>query len=291
MRLFPVRLTFLKAQALGNDFLIVDARSPSFRGSAGPRATWVRQIAERRQGVGFDQLLWLEPGVAGVAAMVRIFNADGGEVGQCGNGLRCVGRYLFTRGEGSAGVLSVRCAGGPVTLSLRADGWVQADMGAPCLEPAKVPFTAASQAITYALEVAGESVEAMVLSLGNPHAVLRVERIEQAPVACWGAALCAHARFPQGVNVTFMQVAARDAVLLRVYERGVGETPACGSGACAAVAAGRLRGWLDHRVRARFPGGELEVHYEGGDRSILLAGPAEIVYEGNLQVIDDETFH
>ncbi len=278
-----MELSFLKAQALGNDFMLVDARTSAPGWAAVLNPPWVRRVADRRLGVGFDQLLWLEPGTEGVAAGLRIFNADGGEVGQCGNGLRCVGRYLFERGEGARGTLRVACASGAVVLGLRADGWVQAEMGAPCLEPARVPFEAAEQARSYSLEVAGEVVEAMVLGLGNPHAVLRVERLEEAPVARLGAALNAHARFPLGVNVTFMRVAAPNMIQLRVYERGAGETPACGSGACAAAAAGRLRGWLEDRVRVCFPGGELEVHYEGGENSMLLAGPAAIVYTGKMQ--------
>jgi len=272
-------LRFTKMHGLGNDFVVVDA----IRQAVSLAPEQVRCLADRRFGVGCDQVLLVEPArLSGTAFHYRIFNADGSEVEQCGNGARCFARFVRDQGFTRDDVIKVGTARGPITLYVEPDGQVRVDMGAPRLDPADLPFDAPARAPTYPIEVGGEVVEIGAVSMGNPHAVLLVEDVASAPVERLGPLLEAHPRFPRRVNVGFMAVKGRDRIDLRVYERGSGETLACGTGACAAVVSGRLRGLLDERVTVRLPGGELRVSWRGGDAPVWMTGPAVTVFEGTI---------
>lgn len=275
------RWRFCKMQGLGNDFVVIDATKRPF--SQPPDA--IRRLADRRFGVGFDQLLLVEPPPGGdFDFSYRIFNADGGEVGQCGNGARCFARFVREQGLSDRDRLRVATVGGALELRLRSDGQVTVDMGRPRLEPRDVPLLVAQRASAYKLVVGDEAVEFGAVSMGNPHAVLRVPDVELAPVEQLGRALQAHPAFPESVNVGFMQICDTAEVRLRVFERGSGETPACGSGACAAVVVGRLRGWLDESVKVFLPGGSLSVRWPGGSCPVEMTGPAERVFDGNIEL-------
>jgi len=272
-------LRFTKMHGLGNDFVVVDA----IRQAVSLSPEQVRCLADRRFGVGCDQVLLVEPArLSGTAFHYRIFNADGSEVEQCGNGARCFARFVRDQGFTRDDVIKVGTARGPITLYVEPDGQVRVDMGAPRLDPADLPFDAPARAPTYPIEVGGEVVEIGAVSMGNPHAVLLVEDVASAPVERLGPLLEAHPRFPRRVNVGFMAVKGRDRIDLRVYERGSGETLACGTGACAAVVSGRLRGLLDEHVTVRLPGGELRVSWWGDDAPVWMTGPAVTVFEGTI---------
>ncbi|HYW90863.1 MAG TPA: diaminopimelate epimerase [Gammaproteobacteria bacterium] len=275
-------LEFTKMQGLGNDFVVIDAVAAPVELS-GER---LRRLADRRFGVGCDQVLMLERAPAGSQAdfRYRIFNADGGEVEQCGNGARCMARFARERGylRGPRAVFDT--AGGLIRLRIERDGRVRADMGVPRLEPGEIPFEAPRREATYALAVDGERRTIAALSLGNPHAVLQVPDVDRAPVAELGSRIERHPRFPRRVNVGFMQVAGRNRIRLRVYERGVGETLACGTGACAAAVAGRLQGLLDARVTVELRGGELTVEWEGEGKPVSMTGPGEVVFTGEIEL-------
>jgi diaminopimelate epimerase len=275
-----VRIDFTKMHSLGNDFVIIEAPSG---GALPSRAQW-RSLADRHTGVGFDQALVLgPPRSAGSHTYYRIYNADGSEAEQCGNGARCIARYLRLRDRDSAATLRMGSPGGEIEARLLADGQVAVDLGAPDFEPARVPFLATAAEATYSMEVAGEHIEFGAVSMGNPHAVLRVAAVENADVSGIGAALQAHPRFPQQVNVGFMQIIDSAHVRLRVYERGVGETRACGTGACAAVAVGRNLGLLGAEVEVHVPGGRLGVHWDGPGQHVWLTGPAEVAFTGHAE--------
>ena len=214
----------------------------------------------------------------------RIFNADGSEVGQCGNGARCFARFVHEEGLTVKDCVVVETASGLLTLNLLADDQVRVNMGIPALEPADIPFEASQRAVSYPLQVGDKSLWISAVSMGNPHAVLLVEDVDNAPVASLGPLIERHPRFPQRVNAGFMQVLDRTQIRLRVFERGAGETTACGSGACAAVVAGRLQGLLEAQVRVTLPGGELVVSWAGEDSPVYLTGPATRVYEGQIEL-------
>jgi diaminopimelate epimerase len=272
-------MRFTKMHGLGNDFVVVDA----IRQTVALDPTQVRFLADRRFGVGCDQVLLVEPArLPGTAFHYRIFNADGSEVEQCGNGARCFARFVRDQGLARDDVIAVGTARGPITLYVEPDGQVRVDMGAPRFEPADLPFDAPARALTYPIEVGGERVEIGAVSMGNPHAVVLVADVDSAPVGRLGPLLESHPRFPRRVNVGFMAVQGRDRIDLRVYERGSGETLACGTGACAAVVSGRLRGLLDENVRVRLPGGELRIAWQGGDAPVWMTGPAVTVFEGAI---------
>jgi len=274
-------LRFTKMHGLGNDFVVIDAIHQ--RVALTPEQ--VRFLADRHFGVGCDQVLLVEPArLAGTDFNYRIFNADGSEVEQCGNGARCFARFVRDRGFTDQDAIRVGTARGPITLHVEPDGQVRVNMGSPRLDPADLPFEAPARADTYPVEVGGEVVEIGAVSMGNPHAVLLVEDAATAPVERLGPLLESHPRFPRRVNVGFMAVRARDRIDLRVYERGSGETLACGTGACAAVVSGRLRGLLDEQVRVRLPGGELRVAWQGGDAPVWMTGPAAAVFEGTIEL-------
>jgi diaminopimelate epimerase len=266
---------------LGNDFLVLDALESSVKLSDGR----VRELADRRTGVGFDQLLLLEaPKSKDFHANYRIFNADGGEVEQCGNGVRCVARYLANRGLVDGGAVRLGTIAGPVQAELEADGLVRANMGVPRLSPKDIPFEAGARAMEYELDVDGRKVEIGAVSMGNPHAILDVADVDTAPVAELGPRIEHHPRFPKRANVGFAQWQDRNAMRLRVWERGTGETLACGTGACAAVVWGRLLGWLDERVEVQLRGGRLVVSWQGEGTPVWMTGPAVTVYEGQIEL-------
>jgi diaminopimelate epimerase len=274
-------LKFTKMHGLGNDFVVVDG----VRQRVSLTGDQVRFLADRRRGVGCDQLLLVEPSRGTNADFrYRIFNADGGEVEQCGNGARCFARFVLDEGLTDKRRIAVETAGGPMELVLLDDGQVRVNMGLPRLEPADIPFDAPERAANYALDVAGQHIEIGAASMGNPHAVLKVDDIDLAPVAVLGPLIERHLRFPKRVNVGFMQVVARDRIRLRVFERGAGETAACGSGACAAAVIGQVQGLLDAEVRVSLPGGDLVISWAGAGEPLYMTGPATRVFEGQIDL-------
>jgi diaminopimelate epimerase len=262
---------------LGNDFVLIrgDGRDV-------PVQERIRELADRRRGVGFDQLLWLEaPRRSGDDIHYRIFNSDGTEAEQCGNGARCIARLIARPGQRE---LCLGHGKGSVRARLETDGTVTIEMAVPEFRPEAIPFRATEQALRYALTVDESSVEAGVVSMGNPHAVLRVADVDAAPVQQLGPRLECHERFPNRANIGFMQVLAPDRIRLRVFERGVGETSACGTGACAAVVIGRTWSLLDPLVTVELPGGALQVRWEGPGLPVWMTGEAVTVFEGTIQV-------
>lgn len=270
---------FVKMQGLGNDFVLLDLRAQHLSLQAAELA----RLADRRYGVGCDQILVLEtPELPEAAVRYRVFNADGSAAEHCGNGVRCVARYLQLRGEAAAGALKVQIAERCYTLELQADGQVRVEMGVPVFAPDGIPLAAAQEALRYELDFEGSRLAFGAVSMGNPHAVFLVDDIELAPVATLGAQLQAHPLFPVRVNAGFLQVKDAGHVLLRVFERGVGETPACGTGACAAVAVGRRWGLLGADVLVTLRGGQLRIEWEGPGSVLYMTGPAELVFEGSI---------
>ena len=278
-----MRLAFTKMHGLGNDFIVFDARGPD----EVPSAAVLRRLADRRTGIGFDQALVLSPPARpGTDVHYRIFNADGSEVEQCGNGARCIARLVASRAAISDRTLVMDSPGGLVNARLRADGLVSVAMGVPNFDPRSLPFDAEREAGTYRIDLPSGPVEFGAVSIGNPHAVIRVRSAQAAPVDTVGPAMENHARFPRRVNVGFLEIVAPDHVRLRVFERGVGETQACGTGACAAVAVGRRHGPLAEEVRVDLPGGRLIVQWPGPGEPIWLTGPAETAFEGQVELPD-----
>ena len=276
-----MQLKFTKMQALGNDFVVLNALAAPIRLTPDQ----LRRIADRHFGVGCDQILQVEPPRGPDTDFhYRIFNADGGEVEQCGNGARCFVRYLHDRGLTQKTKVRVGTLGGVIVPRLEADGRVTVDMGPPEFEPARIPFDAARRASVYELEVAGRQVPISALSMGNPHAVQLVPDVANAPVASEGPLIEHHPRFPRRANAGYMQIVDRGRVRLRVYERGAGETLACGTGACAAVVAGIARGLLDESVVVTTRGGDLGISWAGDAAPVMMTGPAETVYEGEIEV-------
>ena len=273
-------LRFTKMHGLGNDFVVIDG----IRQTVVLDPARIRRLADRHFGIGCDQVLLVEASDRPDADFrYRIFNADGGEVEQCGNGARCFARFVRDRGLTDKDDLRVTTAGGLLRLQVQPDGRVAVDMGQPELEPAEIPFFADRRARRYASAADGMDLDIGAVSMGNPHAVLVVDDVDRAPVAHLGPLLERHGRFPKRANVGFMQIVAPDHIRLRVFERGAGETLACGSGACAAVVAGRLWGLLWPNVRVALRGGELTVHWAGEGESVLMTGPAENVFEGWIE--------
>jgi diaminopimelate epimerase len=276
-----MRIDFTKMHGVGNDFVVFDA--PADQSLLQPAR--LRTLADRCSGIGFDQALVLEaPRRSDTAAFYRIFNADGDEVEQCGNGARCIAALLHRRGLTRNGALTLDSPAGLVRARIEPPGLVSVDLGVPDFDPRSLPFEAAREADSYPLEVAGRTLDIGAVSIGNPHAVLSVAAIESAPVASLGPAIERHPRFPKRVNAGFLQIVGRGEVRLRVYERGAGETRSCGTGACAAVAVGRRRGLLDGEVRVGVRGGELRVNWRGRGEHIWLTGPAEVSFEGHVEV-------
>jgi len=270
-------LRFTKMEGLGNDFVVVDATRTPF--ALSPEQ--IRRLADRRFGVGCDQVLVVETARGDADFGYRIFNADGGEVEQCGNGARCFVVYVREHGLTDKQVIRVETLGGLVVPALEADGEVSVDMGVPRFAPADIPFIGGTGAIVEPLDVGGRIVEISALSMGNPHAVQLVDDVDAAPVAMLGPRIEAHPRFPKRVNAGFMEIIDRATIRLRVYERGAGETLACGTGACAAVVAGIRRGLLDARVRVHTRGGPLTIAWSGDASPVMMKGPARTVFEGD----------
>ena len=276
-----MKLKFTKMQGAGNDFMVVDATRVPFTLDA----PGIRRLADRHFGIGFDQLLVVEPARSTNAEFYyRIFNADGGEVSQCGNGARCFVRYVHDKGLSEKSAIRVETRSGVIEPRLENNGMVSVNMGKPVFEPSRIPFAAEQQALTYWLEVAGRQLEISALSMGNPHAVQVVADVDAAPVHSEGSQIENHPRFPERVNAGYMQIVSREQIRLRVFERGSGETLSCGSGACAAAVAGIARGLLDSPVQVDTRGGILSIAWPGGTQPVSMSGPAQSVFEGEIEL-------
>lgn len=276
-----MKLKFSKMHGLGNDFVVIDG----VRQSVHLTREQIRFLADRHFGVGCDQLLLVEPArQPGVDFRYRIFNADGGEVEQCGNGARCFVRFVHDQGLTAKSEIRVETQAGVIGPRLEADGMVTVDMGVPIFEPARIPFVSDTDAPVQPLKVGDRTVEIGAVSMGNPHAVQVVENVDRHPVTEEGPLIESHLRFPQRVNAGFMAVQDRHHIKLRVYERGAGETLACGTGACAAVVSGIRRGLLDSPVRVSTRGGELSIAWAGGGTPVLMTGPAVTVFSGEIDL-------
>ena len=276
-----MRLKFTKMHGLGNDFVVLDATHAPLA----LERDQLRLLADRHFGIGCDQILQVEsPRSPDTDFYYRIFNADGGEVEQCGNGARCFVRFVREHGLTDKTEIRVGTQSGVIVPKLEADGRVTVDMGVPQFEPARIPFFAERRALTYQLDVGGTAIEISALSMGNPHAVQVVKDVDAAPVLTQGPAIEAHARFPQRVNAGYTQIIDRGRIKLRVYERGAGETLACGSGACAAVVAGIQRNLLDDSVVVATRGGDLGISWQGEGKPVLMTGPAVTVFSGEIEL-------
>ncbi len=276
-----MKLRFAKMHGLGNDFMMVELVTQ--RGTPTPEQ--IRAWSDRRTGIGFDQFLAVLPPTDPCADFrMRIFNADGSEAEQSGNGARCVARFVVDEGLIVKRDLELETAGGPIRTELLADGQVRVNMGVPRTEPRALPFVAEGESISYVVDLAGEEVEVTPVSMGNPHAVVFVDNVAEVDVERVGGALQRHERFPEEVNVGFLQVVDRRFGRLRVYERGAGETRACGSGACAAMVAARLHDRFDQRAKISLPGGKLRLEWQGPGAPATLSGPTQLVYTGRIEL-------
>ena len=274
-------MQFSKMHGLGNDFMVVDAVTQNVYFSP----ELIRRLADRHLGIGFDQLLIVEPPYdPDLDFHYRIFNADGSEVAQCGNGARCFARFVRLKGLTNKNDIRVSTQTGRMVLSVNQDELVRVNMGEPNFEPQHVPFRANKAENIYLLRTAEQTVMCGVASMGNPHCVLQVDSVQTAAVETLGPVLESHERFPERVNVGFMEVVNREHIRLRVYERGAGETQACGSGACAAVAVGIQQGLLAEKVRVDLPGGTLNISWKGPGTPLYMTGPATHVYDGFIHL-------
>lgn len=274
-------LNFTKMHGLGNDFMVVDGVTQNVFLSP----DHIKKLADRNFGIGFDQLLMVEPPYdPDLDFHYRIFNADGTEVSQCGNGARCFARFVHLKGLTNKSAIKVSTKSGNMVLYLENNNQVTVNMGRPILEPKKVPFIAQQQENTYLLRSNNDTVMCGVASMGNPHCVVIVDDVDTAPVEDLGARLECHERFPEKANIGFMQILSRDHVKLRVFERGAGETLACGSGACAAVVIGRIQDLLNSKVQVDLPGGTLHIRWHDENSPVKMTGPAEYVFDGQLHL-------
>ncbi len=274
-------LKFTKMHGLGNDFVVLDLVSQPFN----LRGHHVRKLANRHTGIGCDQLLVVEaPQNPDMDFRYRVYNADGREVEQCGNGARCLAKFVQDKKLTRKHIIQFETTTGNIALKVREGCQVEVNMGVPELSPAKIPFRDEAVASRYVLQINGEDYSIGAVSMGNPHAVLEVAAIESAPVETLGPLIEAHSDFPQRVNAGFMQILSRQEINLRVYERGVGETLACGTGACAAVVSGRISGLLDEAVTVNLTGGALQILWAGEDQPVIMAGPATTVFEGTVRL-------
>ncbi|MDF0606419.1 diaminopimelate epimerase [Neisseriaceae bacterium TC5R-5] len=276
-----MQLKFTKMHGLGNDFMVIDGTKQPI--TLTPEQ--IRLLGNRHFGIGFDQLLLVEmPHHPGNDFRYRIFNNDGGEVEQCGNGARCFARFVYEQELTNKQKIRVETAKGVIVPEYQHDGQAKVNMGIPRFEPAAIPFDADAEAICHLLELGDDQVEISVVSMGNPHAVQVVTDIHQAPVLTQGAAIEQHPRFPQRVNAGFMQIISRQEIQLRVFERAAGETLACGTGACAAVVAGIRRGLLDNSVVVHTRGGDLTISWLGAGEEVMMTGPAITVFQGEVSI-------
>ena len=274
-------MKFTKMHGLGNDFGVIDAVTQNVRVSA----SMVERLANRSMGIGCDQVLVIEPpSDSNIDFNYRIFNQDGGEVEQCGNGARCLARYVQDRQLTGKNPIRVKTMNRVMTLELMDNKLVRVDIGVPQFEPSEIPFETDQRALLYPIDVDGKSYEIAAVSIGNPHAVLQVDDIDNAPVSELGAKLESHPRFPNKVNVGFMQIVDRENINLRVFERGVGETRACGSGACAAAVAAMQQELVDSSVTVHLTGGDLRINWRGSSEPILMTGPAVSVFHGRIRI-------
>ncbi|CAA6804847.1 MAG: Diaminopimelate epimerase (EC [uncultured Thiotrichaceae bacterium] len=276
-----MQLPFTKMHGLGNDFVMLDGVSRSIELST----EQVRFLADRHFGIGCDQLLLVENYDGDEADFrYRIFNADGSEVEQCGNGARCFANFVRDQQLTDKTTIPVMTAGGRIILNIEADNQVKVDMGVPCFEPEVIPFISEQRQTLYTVEVGRQTIELAVVSMGNPHGVITVDNVDDAPVATLGPALEWHPAFPQRANIGFMQIVSSEYIRLRVFERGGVETLACGSGACAAMVAGRIQGVLSERVEVELPGGNLHLVWQGEGYPVYMTGPATTVFSGTIEL-------
>lgn len=275
-----MKYKFTKMHGLGNDFVLIDCINQSVQLSQ----EQLRYLANRRLGIGCDQILLVEKAKSNADFRYRIFNSDGSEVEQCGNGARCFVRYVYDQGMTQKKEIRVETLGGVIVPKLETNGEVTVNMGVPKFEPQEIPFVAKKRMLTYLLDIDEKQIEFSILSMGNPHAVQIVEDINQSPILVEGALIENHPRFPQHVNAGYMQVVNRKHINLRVYERGVGETLSCGTGACAAVVAGITRGLLDSAVKVSTIGGNLSVFWEKENNPVWMTGPAISVFDGEIEL-------
>ena len=275
-----MKLKFTKMQGLGNDFVVLDGINQAITLDR----EQIRKLTDRHFGIGCDQLLLVEKAEGQADFRYRIFNADGGEVEQCGNGARCFVRYVHDHGLTQKNEIRIETLSGVISPHLEVNGNVTVNMGKPIFEPEAIPFIAEKRALTYPLELQGQPVTISAVSMGNPHAVRVVPDVDNAPVDTEGALIESHPRFPKRVNVGYLQVLDRTHIKLRVFERGAGETLACGTGACAAVVAGIDLGLLDHQVKVSTRGGELTISWQGNDEPVWMTGPAVTVFEGEINL-------
>ena len=276
-----MNITFTKMHGLGNDFIVIEALNHNFHASTEE----IRHLADRHFGIGFDQLLLVEPPSSEeMDFSYRIYNSDGHEVEQCGNGARCFARFVYDRGLTEKTEIRVGTQSGIIIPRLLDDGRVRVDMEPPCFEPQEIPFIAGERQHRYKLELKNDEVDVGVVSMGNPHAVQIVEDVDMASVLQSGPEIENHQRFPRRVNAGYMQVIDRHTIRLRVWERGSGETLACGTGACAAVVTGIDQGLLDSPVEVNLRGGKLDIEWTGQEASVFMTGPAEYVYEGSYEM-------
>lgn len=274
-------LRFTKMHGLGNDFVMIDAITQSFD----PTPAQCRALANRRFGVGCDQILLVEaPSEPDIDFRYRIFNRDGSEVEQCGNGARCFARFVSDRGMTDKSVIDVGTRAGRIRLYVEENGQIRVNMGRPRFAPDEIPFLADREQTLYSLDIEGEEARIGAVSMGNPHALLQVDSVAAAPVSRLGPLLEYHPCFPNRVNAGFMQVVNRNHIHLRVYERGTGETLACGTGACAAAVVGQRQGLLDRRVRVTLPGGDLMIEWDGSGEPVWMTGPATKVFDGEIEI-------
>lgn len=274
-------MQFSKMHGLGNDFMVVDGVTQNIFFSPDT----IKRLADRHRGVGFDQLLIVEPPYdPELDFHYRIFNADGSEVAQCGNGARCFARFVRLQGLTKKRQIKVSTARGQMTLTVADDEQVTVNMGEPNFEPSAIPFKAVKTEKTYIFRVGEQTLFAGVVSLGNPHCVIQVNDVAQAEVERLGPILEQHERFPERANIGFMEIVSKTHLRLRVFERGTGETNACGSGACAAVAVGIIQGNLSEDVKVELPGGSLMINWRGVGHPLFLTGPAEHVYDGYINI-------
>ena len=274
-------MKFTKMHGLGNDFVVIDALTQNVRITG----SMVRRIADRALGIGCDQILVVEPpSEKDIDFDYRIFNQDGTEVEQCGNGARCLARFVKDRKLTGRSSIRVKTVNRVMDLQINADNSVRVDMGVPLLEPSEIPFEASLKSLLYDIDIAGHSYSISAVSMGNPHAILQVDDVQAAPVAALGAQLECHERFPNRVNAGFMQVVDRQQLNLRVFERGVGETQACGSGACAAAVAAIRQELVNSQVTVHLTGGDLTIEWQGEGESLIMTGPAVTVFHGRIRI-------